>query len=138
MILNYIKHLKTGKIILWCYFIWYCVIVFFYFDPNIKIWLNSIGISVVIGFALQLSVAGSSGRDNWQTFRLFAMPFCVSSFSALIKGRDFILIVPPNIDQLSIAIGACLIFLVLVYATKYILSKKFFDRLTQDRQETPR
>lgn len=124
MIPNYIEHLKTGKIILWCYLIWYCVIVFFYFDPNIKIWLNSVGISAVIGFALQLSVASSSGRDKWQTFRLFAMPFCVSSFSALIKGRDFILIVPPNIYELSIAVGACLIFLVLVYATKYVRSRK--------------
>lgn len=65
--------------------------------PVTTIWLNSVGISFVIDIALMLSVNGSSARaDPWQTFRLFLMPFCVSSFAALIKDRGFVLIFPPT------------------------------------------
>lgn len=100
------------------------MIVNFYFDPDFKIWLNSLGISAVIGFALKLSVTSSSKPEKWQTFRLYAMPFCVSSFSALIKGKDFILVIPPNIYELISAISACLIFLVVVYSIKYAAVRK--------------
>lgn len=105
---------------LWCYLIWYLVIVFGYFDPSPAIWLNSLGISAVIGFALILSVGGSAPRSNdrWQTFRLFAMPFCVSSFSALIKGHGFILIFPPNVPELMVLAGSCAAFVLLVLAFK--------------------
>jgi hypothetical protein len=85
-LIQYLSALKLAKIILWCYFIWYSVIVYFYFQPSPKLWINSIGISAVIGTGLLLSVAKQTGKpDHWQTFRLFLMPFCVSSFSALIK-----------------------------------------------------
>jgi hypothetical protein len=45
--------------------------------------------------------------DFWQTFRLFLMPFCVSSFSALVKGKGFILIFSPKPMEIAIAAGAC-------------------------------
>jgi hypothetical protein len=122
--MHYLANLKIGKIILWCYLIWYVVVVYFYFDPAIRIWLNSIGISVVIGFALKLSVASLAKPDRWQTFRLFAMPFCVSSFSALIKDKGFYLIVPPNMSEVLVAVGGCLSFVVLVIMIKAITSKK--------------
>ena len=124
MVVNYIENIKAGKVVLWCYFIWYCVVVIFYFDPDFKIWLNSLGISVVIGFALQLSVGSSSKPDKWQTFRLFAMPFCVSSFSTLIKGKGFILIVPSNVYEFLSAASSCVIFLVVVFTVKYIKARK--------------
>jgi hypothetical protein len=114
-----------GKIILWSYLIWYAVVVYFYFDPSLRVWLNSLGISAVIGFALKLSVASSANLDKWQTFRLFAMPFCVSSFSALIKDKGFYLIVPPKLDEVLVAIGGCLSFVVLVIMIKVISSKKW-------------
>jgi len=123
MTFSYLKNLKAGKIILWCYLIWYCVIVAFYFDPDVKIWLNSLGISAVIGFALTLSVASSGGSKKWQTFRLFAMPFGVSSYSALIKGKSFLLIVPPNLDEFLSAVGSCVIFLIVVFSVKYVAIK---------------
>lgn len=123
--MHYLANLKMGKIILWSYLIWYAVVVYFYFDPSLRVWLNSLGISAVIGFALKLSVASSANLDKWQTFRLFAMPFCVSSFSALIKDKGFYLIVPPKLDEVLVAIGGCLSFVVLVIMIKVISSKKW-------------
>ena len=34
--------------------------------------------------------------DRWQIFRLFLMPFCVSSFAALVKDAGFLLVFPPE------------------------------------------
>ncbi len=63
--LNYFAQLKPGKMVLWFYLIWYFVTVYFHFDPNPKIWINALGISVVIGIALLLSVgAGQSLTAN--------------------------------------------------------------------------
>jgi len=90
--------LKLDKAIFWCYLIWYVIVVCFHFYPAVKIWINSIGISAVIGTGLMLSVSSSKGeRDHWQAFRLYLMPFCVSSFSALIKEEGFIVFISPNI-----------------------------------------
>lgn len=116
--LNYFRNLSTGKLILWCYLLWYCVTLVFYFDPSIRLWLNSLGISLVIGFALQLSVQRSS-PDPWQTFRLFLMPFCVSSFSSLIKGQGFWLILPPSLFELACAVGSCAVFVAWVKFLNY-------------------
>ena len=113
--LSYFARLAPGKIALWCYLIWDAITVIRYFDPSLTIWLNSIGISVVIGIALLLSVNGSSARaDRWQTFRLFMMPFGVSSFAALIKDQGFILIFPPTIAENVLALGACATFVGIV------------------------
>jgi hypothetical protein len=42
------------------------------------------------------------------------MPFCVSSFSSLIKGKGFILVFPPSISELATAVGLCVAFAVIV------------------------
>ena len=119
--LNYFANLSPGKTVLWCYLLWYLVNLGYEFDPSPQIWINSIGISIVIGFALMLSVAtGSKTKlDHWQIFRLFAMPFCVSSFSSLIKGKGFWLIVPPNPEQMAACVVACLLFVSVVTALKH-------------------
>ena len=118
--LSYIGQLSKGKVTLWCYLIWYLVTVYFYFDPSPRLWLNSLGISAVIGIALLLSVAKPDGGppEYWQMFRLFMMPFAVSSFSSLIKGHDYILIIPPRLKEQVVAVSACLLFVVFVYAVK--------------------
>lgn len=120
--LRYFATLPSGKTILWCYLIWYCITAFNYFDPAPAIWLNSVGISLVIGFALILSVGGGPVKsvDRWQTFRLFLMPFCVSSFSSLIKGQGFMLILPPRPAQQLVSVGACTAFVLLVAALKHM------------------
>jgi len=85
-LIQYFCAIKLDKAVLWCYLIWYVVTVCFYFDPSLTLWSNSIGISAVIGTGLVLSVSSRKGsdRDRWQIFRLYLMPLCVSSFSALI------------------------------------------------------
>jgi hypothetical protein len=108
---SYLAHLKGGKIALWCYFIWYVVLASRYFDPSPAIWLNALGIAAIIGVALWLGVRSPGQRpDRWQVRRLFLTPFCVSSFSALIKGKGFVLIFPPSFAELFLASGACLAF----------------------------
>lgn len=124
-VIQYLYELKLAKAILWCYLIWYIVIVYFYFDPSLKLWLNAIGISLVIGTGLLLSVASSKAgkKDNWQTFRLYLMPFCVSSFSALIKGKGFIVFVSQQAKENLVAVSGCVLFLLIVSLVKSIKNK---------------
>lgn len=118
---RYFANLSPGKMILWCYLIWYLVTLYFYFDPAISLWLNSVGISVIVGAGLILSVSKGTGRlgDPWQTFRLFIMPFCVSSFSSLIKGHGYLLVIPPKRNEQLLSAGSCLVFVTLVYLLKF-------------------
>ncbi len=120
---KYLANLSAGNIALWCYLIWYLGVVSLYFDPSPAIWLNSLGISAVIGTALVLSVGGRSKIQRWQLVRLFATPFCVSSFSALIKGRGFVLVFPYNVTQLAGLVGACGTFVLPVLVLKQLKSR---------------
>ena len=116
--LKYLSELTPGKVTLWCYLIWYLVTVAVHFDHSPSIWLNSLGISAVIGIALLLSIGNETPKslDGWQTFRLFLMPFCVSSFSALIKGQGYILVFPSRMFDLFVSVAFCAMFVLLVYA----------------------
>src|SRR6185295_18400480 len=91
MLLRYLANLSTGRLILWCYLIWYVVVLVRYFDASARLWLTSLGISLIVGVALYLSTTARGPNlvklGFWQTFRLFLMPFCVSSFAALVKGK---------------------------------------------------
>jgi len=111
MLIRYLSNLSNGRLILWCYFIWYCVVLVRYFDSSLRLWLTSLGLSLIIGFALFISTTAASANkvklDFWQTFRLFLMPFCVSSFSALVKGKGFILIFSPKLMEIGIAVALC-------------------------------
>lgn len=115
-LIQYLYEIKLGKAILWCYLIWYVVVVCFHFDPSPKLWINSMGISAIIGTGLLLSVSsGEIGkRDHWQTFRLYLMPFCVSSFSALIKEQGFIAVLSPKIEETLVSISCCVLFLSII------------------------
>ena len=61
-LIQYLYEIKLDKAILWCYLIWYVIVVCFHFDPSVKIWINSVGISAVIGTGLMLSVSSSKGE----------------------------------------------------------------------------
>lgn len=117
---TYVARLPPGKIVLWCYLVWYLVVVARYFDPSPRVWLNALGISGVIGVALWLGVRSPTGGtvDRWQVFRLFLTPFCVSSFSSLIKGQGFFLVFPPNARDVAVASAACLAFVAVVVLLK--------------------
>jgi len=124
-LIQYFYEIKLDKAILWCYFIWYLVVIYFYFDPSLKIWINSIGISAVIGTGLLLSVSSrkTSKKDPWQTFRLYLMPFCVSSFSALIKDQGFIVFISPKIKETTIAASCCFLFLLAILVIKLVKNR---------------
>jgi len=123
-LIQYLYEIKLDKAILWCYLIWYFTVVCFHFEPSVKIWINSIGISVVIGTGLMLSVSSSEGkRDRWQAFRLYLMPFCVSSFSALIKEQGFIVFISPNIKETIVSVSGCVLFLLVILVVKVFKNK---------------
>ena len=121
---RYLATLSAGRLILWCYFIWYAVVLVRYFDPAPRLWLTSLGLSGIIGFALYLSTAGSGTTkvkfDRWQLFRLFLMPFCVSSFAALVKDKGFILIFSPKPGENLLAVALCAALCLFVFALKRI------------------
>ena len=117
--MRYFAHLTTGRTILWCYLHWYLYFVACYFDPSAQLWLTSLGLSAVIGIALVISTWGPHARlASWTTFRLFLMPFCVSSFSALVKGRGFLLIFAPRAHENYTALGVCAAFCLFVGGVK--------------------
>jgi hypothetical protein len=120
--LRYVANLAPGKIVLWCFLLWYLATVIHHFDATPSIWLNALGISAVIGVALYLSVRepGKPPPDRWTTVRLFIMPFCVSSFSQLIKGRGFLLVIPPSMGEFAISLAACAVFVTFVFVVKSI------------------
>jgi len=124
-LLGYIAGLPRGRIVLWCYLAWYLVVATRYFDPSPAIWLNAAGISAVIGSALWLGVRQpGAGVGGWPTFRLYLTPFCVSSFSSLIKGRGFVLVFPPDRAVLAQAAGACAAIVALVAVVKAVANAR--------------
>jgi len=119
---RYLARLTKGRTILWCYAIWYCVHVWAHFDARPRLWLTSIGLSAIIGTALLIST-GSSSRgktqlDRWQIFRLYLMPFCVSSFSALVKDAHYNLIFSSRAWENLVGAGLIAAFLILVFLMK--------------------
>jgi hypothetical protein len=45
---------------------------------------------------------------------------CVSSFSALVKGKEFILIFSPNIGEIALAVALCIALCLVVFGLKYL------------------
>ncbi len=132
MLIRYLANLSKGRLILWCYFIWYVVVLVRYFDPSPRLWLTSLGLSLIIGAALFISTAKAGAvrveLGRWQVIRLFLMPFCVSSFSALVKGRGFVLIFSPKPVEILAGAGLCALLCVLVFLLKRREQRRFGDR----------
>jgi hypothetical protein len=121
-LLRYFGKLTKARLILWCYAVWYIANVSLHFDPRPRLWLTSLGLSAIIGLALVLSTRtasnGTTKLEGWQIFRLFLMPFCVSSFAALVKDVGYILVFPPTLRENAIAGGSVLAFLLLCTALR--------------------
>jgi len=112
MLIRYLTNLSKGRLVL-----------VRYFDPTPRLWLTSLGLSGIIGIALYISTA-AAGKERvklglWPTFRLFLMPFCVSSFSALVKGKNFVLIFSPHPAEILFAAGLCALLCVVVKTLQY-------------------
>jgi hypothetical protein len=121
-LLRYLANLTTGRIILWCYAIWYVVNVTAQFEARPRLWFNSLGLAAIIGTALLISTRASSkgttDLDRWQIFRLYLMPFCVSSFAALIKDANYLLIFPPTGRENLVGVGLMTAFVLAVLVLK--------------------
>ena len=126
-LIDYFATLTTGRIILWCYAVWYVVNVAYHFDSRPRIWITSIGLSAIIGTALLISTRSSSRGtttlDGWQIFRLYLMPFCVSSFAALVKDAGYILVFPPTLHENLVGLGLIIVFIALVFALRALRRK---------------
>lgn len=121
-LMRYLQNLSTGRTVLWCYAIWWMVSVVNHFDPTPRLWLTSLGLSAIIGTALIISTQPSSGArtkmDPWVVFRLYLMPFCVSSFAALVKDAGYVLVFPPSLRENLLGLGLIACFLLLVRVIK--------------------
>lgn len=113
-LVRYLAELTPPRMVLWCYLIWYGFVLARYFDPSARLWLSSLGIGAIIGTGLYLSTAhGGRTRtrlETWQVVRLYVMPFCVSSFAALIKGRSFVLVFDPSWAANAAPVAGCAAF----------------------------
>jgi hypothetical protein len=119
--IDYLRSLPGPRIVLWCYLLWYLSMASMHFDPSPRLWVTSLGLGVLIGVGLILSIGrGAQLPDAWTLARLFMMPFCVSSFAALVKGRDFVLVFSPVLRENLIAASACVAFLALAYGARWI------------------
>ena len=89
----------------------------YYFRPEPRIWVMSLGIGVIVGFALMLSTGPVTLERFrlrfWESLRLFICPFLVSSFSALVAGNSFILVFSPRWEENAIAVASIAMFLLL-------------------------
>lgn len=126
-LVGYLANLTAARTTLLCYLVWYLVVAVRYFDPNPWLWLTSLGLSLIVGYALLINATSSGATKvslgTWQKIRFFLVPFCVSSFAALVKGRNFILIFSPNPIDTLIALGACLGLLCAIGIAKKAKSK---------------
>lgn len=90
---TYFANLTNGRLILWSYFFLYLVVVSRHFQPTLSLWLTALGLSALIGTALLINTTRSGTQkvkiERWPLIRLYLFPFCVSSFSALVKGKVF-------------------------------------------------
>lgn len=117
-IVRYFAGLTNGRIVLWSYLLWYLVTVAAHFDASPRLWLTSLGLSAIIGVALWISTrsssAGTTELDRWQVLRLFIMPFCVSSFAALVKDAGYVLVFPPSAALNAVGLGLIASFVTIV------------------------
>ena len=129
-LIRYLATMPASRTILWCYTIWWAVMVGYYFRPDVQLWLTSAGIAVIVGIALMLStgpLTRARFRERfWESMRLFIIPFMVSSFSGLVTGNSFWLVFSSRWMENAVAAGSVAIFLLLVRIVQIV-----FDRGAQ-------
>jgi len=125
LLLRYLGQMPASRMTLWSYVIWWAVIVHYYFSPDLRLWLTSLGIGIIVGYALMLStgpVSMERVRSHfWGSLRLFTCPLMVSSFSALVAGHGFLLVFSPRWMENAVALGSIGVFLLLVFLSKRIM-----------------
>src|SRR4051812_3815778 len=106
--LSYFANLSAGRQVLWCYLILDLLMAGSHFDSSPSMWMTALGISAIMGVALFFAFPTPGRRpDRWHVMRLFLIPFCVGSFSALVKGKGFILVFSPSLFENALALLLC-------------------------------
>jgi hypothetical protein len=123
--IGYLSRLSNGVKILWCYLIWYLYFGLEYFEPDLELWFRSLGIALLVGFALNInsfcSFKGIINTSNkWQVLRFFVIPFCVSSFPVLIKDKGFFVFFSSSMKENLIALSLCMLFLSLTWISRLL------------------
>jgi hypothetical protein len=121
-LVRYFANLPGSRLILWSYVIWWLVMGAYHFTPDLRIWVTSLGIGLIVGYALMLCT-GPITLDRfrtrfWESLRLFICPFMVSSFSAQVAGKDFLLVFSPWRQENASAVVSIALFLLLVRVLK--------------------
>ena len=125
LLLRYLGQMPASRMILWSFVIWWAVMVHYHFRADLRLWLTSLGIGIIVGYALMLST-GPVSRDRfetrfWESVRLFICPLLVSSFSALVAGQGFLLVFSPRGMENAVALFSIGVFLLLVQLSKRIV-----------------
>jgi len=120
--ISYLARLDNRRLLLWSAFFWYVAIMARHASASPALWLNSAGIAAVISVILAANAipAGRNWRDLgiWPLARFFLIPFCVSSFSAVMNKAGLVLIFPRNLADNLVATGTVAGFLVLCAAAR--------------------
>lgn len=138
-VVRYFAGLTNGRIVLWSYLLWWLVTVATHFDPRPRLWLTSLGLSGIIGVALWISTrsssTGTTELDRWQVMRLFLMPFCVSSFAALVKDAGYVLVFPSSVglNAMGFALIAAFVLVVLKLRSLRYAHRVGHDRIIAER-----
>lgn len=121
-ILRYLARLDNRRLLLWSAFLWYVAIMARHATASLPVWLNSAGIAAVISVILAANAVppGRKWRDLgfWPLARFFLIPFCVSSFSAVMTKAGLMLIFPRNLTDNLVAVGTVAGFLLLCAAAR--------------------
>ena len=122
-LISYLVRLDNRRRLLWSAFLWYVAMMARHATATPTVWLNSAGIAVVISVILAATAIppGGKWRDLgfWPLARFFLIPFCVSSFSAVMTKAGLVLIFPRNLADNLVATGAVVSFLLLCAAARY-------------------
>jgi len=116
-LIHYFGQLPPSRLVLWSYVTWWVVMVTNHFRSDPRLWAMSIGIGLIVGFALMLSTGPITlerfRHRSWESLRLFICPFMVSSFSSLVTGKNFILVFSPWWTENASAVTGIALFLLL-------------------------
>ncbi|MGB0514803.1 MAG: hypothetical protein ACPGJE_08190 [Wenzhouxiangellaceae bacterium] len=117
--------MAPGLIVLWLFLAWYLTMVMMHFEASSRLWLNSLAMSIIIGTALTLSVRqAGEPLKFWVVFRLHAIPFCVSSFSALVRDDGFYAIFAPAPRPNLIALAVCTALAALILTARGLVGEE--------------
>lgn len=123
MFIRYLTRLDARRALLWSGFIWYAVLMGRHASLVPGAWVNAAGIALVVGLMLTANAipAGGTWRqlDRWSLRRFFLIPFCVSSFSVVMRDTGLVVIFPRNLADNLIASAAVGVFLLAVAAARW-------------------